>query len=124
MAKARISIGTWAYLFNQEQPTNDFHTILHKLQDLGYDGVELYALEGERLTPEILADAAYAIFNRPARQTTGNFFIDEEVLRAEGMADFSPYSPGSVDQAKPLQGDFFVPDAVFDRSPTKIKRAF
>ena len=41
MAKARISIGTWAYLFNQETPTNDFHVILHKLQDLGYDGVEL-----------------------------------------------------------------------------------
>jgi sugar phosphate isomerase/epimerase len=41
MAKARISIGTWAYLFNQEEPTNDFHKILHKLQDLGYDGVEL-----------------------------------------------------------------------------------
>ena len=38
---ARISIGTWAYLFNQEEPTTDFHTILHKLQDLGYDGVEL-----------------------------------------------------------------------------------
>ena len=38
---ARISIGTWAYIFNQETPTNDFHTILHKLQDLGYDGVEL-----------------------------------------------------------------------------------
>lgn len=41
MAKARISIGTWAYLFNQETPTNDFHVILHRLQDLGYDGVEL-----------------------------------------------------------------------------------
>ncbi len=41
MPKARISIGTWAYLFNQETPTNDFHVILHKLQDLGYDGVEL-----------------------------------------------------------------------------------
>jgi sugar phosphate isomerase/epimerase len=41
MAKARISIGSWAYLFNQETPTNDFHVILHKLQDLGYDGVEL-----------------------------------------------------------------------------------
>jgi sugar phosphate isomerase/epimerase len=41
MAKARISIGTWAYLFNQEVPTTDFHQILHKLQDLGYDGVEL-----------------------------------------------------------------------------------
>src|SRR5580693_5342030 len=41
MAKARISIGTWAYLFNQEKPTNDFHVILHRLQHLGYDGVEL-----------------------------------------------------------------------------------
>lgn len=41
MSKARISIGTWAYLFNQKEPTNDFHTILHKLMDLGYDGVEL-----------------------------------------------------------------------------------
>jgi sugar phosphate isomerase/epimerase len=41
VAKARISIGTWAYLFNQTEPTNDFHVILHKLQDLGYDGVEL-----------------------------------------------------------------------------------
>ena len=39
--KAKLSIGTWAYLFNQEQPTNDFHVILHKLQDLGYEGVEL-----------------------------------------------------------------------------------
>src|SRR5436190_1915342 len=41
MSKARISIGTWAYIINQEVPTNDFHVILHKLQDLGYDGVEL-----------------------------------------------------------------------------------
>ncbi len=41
MSKARISIGTWAYLFNQDVPTTDFHVILHKLQDLGYDGVEL-----------------------------------------------------------------------------------
>jgi len=41
MAKARISIGTWAYLFNQDEPTNNFHKILHKLHDLGYDGVEL-----------------------------------------------------------------------------------
>src|SRR6187402_2588092 len=39
--KAKLSIGTWAYLFNQEKPTTDFHVILHKLQDLGYEGVEL-----------------------------------------------------------------------------------
>ncbi|MEZ6143724.1 MAG: sugar phosphate isomerase/epimerase family protein [Zavarzinella sp.] len=38
---AKLSIGSWAYIFNQETPTNDFHVILHKLQDLGYDGVEL-----------------------------------------------------------------------------------
>ncbi|HXG13038.1 MAG TPA: sugar phosphate isomerase/epimerase family protein [Gemmataceae bacterium] len=37
----KLSIGSWAYIFNQEQPTTDFHIILHKLQDLGYDGVEL-----------------------------------------------------------------------------------
>jgi sugar phosphate isomerase/epimerase len=39
--KAKLSIGTWAYLFNQDNPTTDFHVILHKLHDLGYDGVEL-----------------------------------------------------------------------------------
>jgi sugar phosphate isomerase/epimerase len=39
--KRKLSIGSWAYIFNQEKPTTDFHVILHKLQDLGYDGVEL-----------------------------------------------------------------------------------
>ena len=39
-------------------------------------------------SPEIMADAAYAIFNRPSRETTGNFFIDEEVLREEGVTRF------------------------------------
>ena len=37
----KLSIGSWAYIFNQEKPTTDFHEILHKLQHLGYDGVEL-----------------------------------------------------------------------------------
>jgi sugar phosphate isomerase/epimerase len=37
----KLSIGSWAYIFNQEKPTNDFHEILHKLQHLGWDGVEL-----------------------------------------------------------------------------------
>ena len=40
MAK-KLSIGSWAYIFNQEQPTNDFHQLIHKLSDLGYEGVEL-----------------------------------------------------------------------------------
>ena len=56
--------------------------------------------------PEIMADAAYAIFNRLARDCTGNFFIDAEVLAAEGVTDFDQYavSPGT-----PLMPDFFVP---------------
>ena len=37
----KLSIGSWAYIFNQEKPTLDFHEVLHKLQHLGYDGVEL-----------------------------------------------------------------------------------
>src|SRR3954447_15866589 len=37
----KLSIGSWAYLFNQKEPTNDFHEILHKLSHLGYEGVEL-----------------------------------------------------------------------------------
>jgi citronellol/citronellal dehydrogenase len=46
--------------------------------------------------PEVVADAALAIFRRPARSCTGNFFIDEEVLRAEGVTDLGKYavSPG------------------------------
>src|SRR6266566_794050 len=38
----KLSIGSWAFLFNQEQPTNDFHTLVHKLGHLGYQGIELF----------------------------------------------------------------------------------
>jgi citronellol/citronellal dehydrogenase len=72
-------------------------------------------------SPQIMADAAYAIFNRQARETTGNFYIDEEVLRAEGVDDFSIYAPGANG---PLAGDFFVPDDVFERTETKVSRVF
>src|SRR3984893_15263970 len=39
--KRKLSIGSWAYIFNQATPTNDFHQVIHKLSDLGYEGVEL-----------------------------------------------------------------------------------
>ena len=39
--KKKLSIGSWAYIFNQDTPTNDFHQVIHKLADLGYEGVEL-----------------------------------------------------------------------------------
>jgi len=48
-------------------------------------------------TPDILADAAYYIFNQQATECTGNCFTDEEVLSKEGITDLSHYSvvPGA-----------------------------
>jgi citronellol/citronellal dehydrogenase len=50
-------------------------------------------------TPEILADAAYIILNRPANEATGNFYVDDEVLASEGVTDLDKYSvvPGTKD---------------------------
>jgi len=56
-------------------------------------------------TVEIVADAAHAILVRDARSCTGNFFIDEEVLRAEGVTDFERYA---VEKGRTLLPDFFV----------------
>jgi citronellol/citronellal dehydrogenase len=43
-------------------------------------------------TPAIMADAAYTVLTRDAAGTTGNFFIDEEVLKSAGVTDFAAYS--------------------------------
>jgi len=58
-------------------------------------------------TPAILADAAYAIFNRDARKHTGNFYIDDEVLAGEGVTDLDRYAvvPGTKR---------FIPDLFLD----------
>jgi citronellol/citronellal dehydrogenase len=50
-------------------------------------------------TPEILADAAYIIFNRHAKECTGNFFVDDLLLASEGITDLEKYSvtPGTKD---------------------------
>ncbi len=55
--------------------------------------------------PEIMADAAHFILTSDSRKCTGNFFIDDEVLRAHGVTDLSPYAmqPGAD-----LMPDFFV----------------
>jgi citronellol/citronellal dehydrogenase len=55
--------------------------------------------------PEIMADAAHAIFNREARLYTGNFVRDEQVLREEGCTDFDDYR---FDRADELEMDLFV----------------
>lgn len=74
-----------------------------------------FALSGDEgmrrsRTPEIMADAAHAIFCRPARSCTGRFFLDDEVLWAEGVSDFSGYA---VDPEAPLAIDLFVDPATF-----------
>jgi citronellol/citronellal dehydrogenase len=58
-------------------------------------------------TPEILADAAHAIFLKPAKGFTGQFLIDDVFLHGEGVRDFEQYR---VDPSKPLMPDFFVPE--------------
>jgi len=58
-------------------------------------------------TPEIMGDAAYAIFTRPSREFSGHFCIDDKVLHASGVRDFDRYR---VDPTVPLAADFFVPD--------------
>jgi len=57
-------------------------------------------------TPEILADAAYIILNRPAADCTGNFFVDDELLASEGITDLEKYSvkPGTTE----FLMDFFL----------------
>jgi len=55
---------------------------------------------------EIVADAAHAILIRDSRQCSGNFFIDEAVLSAAGVSDFSPYA---VDPQGRLMTDLFLP---------------
>jgi citronellol/citronellal dehydrogenase len=71
-----------------------------------------FALGGKEVmrrarTPDILADAAYVIFNQPARQFTGNFLIDDQLLYENGVRDFDRYR---VDPSVPLALDLYVPD--------------
>lgn len=49
-------------------------------------------------TPAIIADAAWHILQKPADTCTGNFFVDEEVLKSHGVTDFAPYAyvPGNT----------------------------
>ncbi|HEY2140425.1 MAG TPA: hypothetical protein VGG98_00005, partial [Solirubrobacteraceae bacterium] len=69
-------------------------------------------LGGERVmrmsrSPEILAEAAYRIFHKPAKSFTGNFLIDDSFLFGEGFTDFERWR---IDPREPLAPTFFVPD--------------
>jgi citronellol/citronellal dehydrogenase len=56
--------------------------------------------------PEIMADAAWWVLTSPAADTTGNFFVDDDVLAENGITDLDAYAviPGN----KHLQPDFFL----------------
>lgn len=56
-------------------------------------------------TPEIVADAAYHILKQPSNECTGNFFIDEDVLKKEGITDFEKYA---VNPQQELMKDIFL----------------
>lgn len=69
-----------------------------------------FALGGSEMirrsrTPQIMADAAYAILNKPSRSITGQFLIDDDVLYAEGVRDFDIYRH---DPSAPLYADIFI----------------
>jgi citronellol/citronellal dehydrogenase len=55
--------------------------------------------------PEIVADAAHAILSRDSRSVTGQFLIDEDVLREAGVTDFERYA---VSPGQPLLPDLFL----------------
>ena len=55
--------------------------------------------------PAIVADAAHAVLVRPARERTGAFLIDEDVLREAGVRDFEGYA---VEPGQPLLPDLFL----------------
>jgi citronellol/citronellal dehydrogenase len=56
-------------------------------------------------TPDIVADAAYYILQKPSFETTGNFFIDEDVLQQEGISDFGKYA---INPDQKLMNDLFL----------------
>ena len=59
--------------------------------------------------PSIMADAAYELMQRTARECTGQFFIDEKILREAGVTDFNHYA---VNPDVPLIQDLFVPEGI------------
>jgi citronellol/citronellal dehydrogenase len=57
-------------------------------------------------TPDIYADSAYLVLTSPAKDTTGNFFLDDEVLAAHGVTDLDRYRVVPGDE--PLTTDLFL----------------
>ena len=87
--------------FNALWPRTGIATAAIKVALAGEEGLK------HCRTPDILADAAYLVFNKPAKSFSGNFLIDDSFLAENGVSDFDRYR---VDPGKALMPDFFVPD--------------
>ena len=74
-------------------------------------------------TPQIMADAAHAVVTKPSRECTGNFFIDELMLRDEGVTDFAGYAAVPGDTQPPFM-DFFVPAHLLEREHSDVVDVF
>ena len=59
-------------------------------------------------TPEIMSDAAHIILTRDSRESTGNFYVDDEVLASEGITDLNRYQVDTSLDISELAPDFFV----------------
>ncbi len=69
-------------------------------------------------TPAIMADAAYVLLNKNAREFTGQFVIDEFILKDTGTTDFKQYNQPGYDG--PLAADFFIPSDWVARSASEV----
>jgi citronellol/citronellal dehydrogenase len=59
-------------------------------------------------TPEIMSDAAHAILTKPSREFTGQFCVDEDLLRNEGVTDFDKYAVVPGTKSEDMMPDFFI----------------
>ena len=87
--------------FNALWPRTGIATAAIKFALAGDEGMK------QCRTVDIMADAAHAIFVKPAREFSGNFLIDDSFLYDEGVRDFDHYR---VDPTARLMPDFFVPE--------------
>ncbi|MEM9599899.1 MAG: NAD(P)-dependent oxidoreductase [Pseudomonadota bacterium] len=69
--------------------------------------------------PDIMADAACAVLSKPSTEATGQFFIDEYVLRETGVTDFDVYNQPGYDG--PLAADFFVSTEMVENSLSDVR---
>jgi citronellol/citronellal dehydrogenase len=79
----------------------------YTLAKMGMSFVTLGLAEEFRRRPDIVADAAHAVLTTSARELTGRFLIDEDMLRERGVDDFTRYA---VDPQRPPLPDLFLRD--------------